>query len=149
MEFVMKVLICFGLFLVIWLQTEADFAIHEGRKKSWHLYKGLSLLWLGVIPIMLWLFQEGEVILMDYINILITYVVWRWFLYDIIMNEHLDQPIDYIGKTSYYERLWHRLLPKQNPMGYLWIRFVAFCAWTLVWFVRWIPGEYFKPVNVW
>jgi hypothetical protein len=146
MEYLMKAILTGGVLAVLLMQTAGDFAIHEGREKMWHFWKGVSLLLLGLLPITLWLMQES-VILMDYACLLLVYASYRWLFFDILMNEKLEMNIDYIGNTAFYERFLKRFFPNQNPVGYLWIRFTAFWAWNLVWWLRWVPGEYFKPIT--
>ena len=147
MEYIMKAIISTVCFLVVYLQTEGDFAIHEDRKKDWHLWKGVSLALLGLLPLVLWAFMEPRVRIQDYIfSILLVYLSYRWLFFDILMNERLEVPLDFIGSTSYYAKILHRIFPKQQPQGYLWIRFVVFFCWNMVWWFRYVPGVYFKPI---
>lgn len=141
----MKGIISVVVFLVVFLQVEGDFAIHNGNKKKWHLWKGLSLFLLGVLPITLWILMDNMVMLIDYVMLLLVYLSYRWLFFDIIMNENLDMPLDYIGTTAYYTDLIH----KMKPMGYLWLRFLAFVCWNLVWWFRFKPGTGMLPVNYW
>jgi hypothetical protein len=147
MEYLMKGIIVAMFMVVLILQTEGDFAIHLGRKTWWHLWKGLSLFVIGLTPIALWLFMDVTVILSDYIFLLITYLIYRWLFFDILMNDKLDQPIDFIGTTAFYAKLLHRWFPRQAPQGYLWIRVVAFFAWNVVWWFRWLPGDGILPFS--
>ena len=121
-----------------------------GVNEMWHFWFVLSLATLGVLPIILWIMMDNTVMITDFIySILITYLVYRWLLFDMLMNERLEMPITYIGTTAFYAKILHRIFPKQDPQGYLWIRLLAFFAWNVVWYFRWIPGSHFKPVNIW
>ena len=147
MEYLMKIIIVLTLFGVVFLQTAGDFAIHEGRKKAWHRWKGLSLFILGMLPLILWLMQDDPVLLWDYVaSIIFPYLTCRWFWFDILMNERLEQPIDFIGSTSGYSRVIHwivrKIMPRQNPIGYLWIRFLVYVLYHVSWIVEWWPGHY-------
>ena len=139
----MKFIIVATMFFVVFLQTTGDFAIHEGRKKAWHRWKGLSLAILGATPIILFLMQETGPNLGDYLaSILGPYLMARWLYFDIFMNERLEMPIDYIGTTSSYGVILRKILGKTPPQLYLWIRFVAYMAYHISWIVEWWPGHY-------
>ena len=149
MEYLMKGIISVVTFLVVFLQVEGDFAIHEGRKTWWHFWKGLSLFLLGLMPLTLWIFMDNMVMLIDYVMLLLVYLSYRWLFFDPLMNENLGESLDYIGTTAFYARLLHRIFPKQSPQGYLWIRLVAFVCWNLVWWFRFKPGTGMLSFEYW
>ena len=143
MEYGMKFGILSMMILIICVQTLGDFAIHEGRKFAWHRWKSLSLFALGMTPLVLWQAMEVPVLLWDYVAcILLPYLVNRWLFFDLFMNCWLEERLAYIGHTRFGARILRRLFPKQNPIGWLWIRFIAWIMFHISWIVEWWPGHY-------
>jgi len=115
----MNIIILIVFLTVIILDSTGDSLMDSKRNKELsHLLKAINTGIFILLPFFL------KVELNDILWYVIGYTLLRFSLFDYIYNLISKLPFNYIGKTSYYDKL----LNKINPGSFIFARVIALVA---------------------